>query len=131
MVREDDGSIEVCASVRAGSMQTSVVVSVTSVDGTATGELLFFRDGTTCDCFNILLSVPSDYSSVNQGLTFSQSSSRECVNVSIVNDDELENVEEFKLTLTTGEDRVNLDPNATTVRITDDDGEEIVINTSI
>ena len=71
-------------------------------------------------------SVPSDYSSVSQDLTFSQSSSRECVNVSIVNDDELENEEEFRMTLTTGEDRVNLDPNTTTVRITDDDGEEII-----
>ena len=43
--------------------------------------------------------------------------------MSIVNDDELENEEEFSLTLTTGEDRVNLDPNSTTIRITDDDGE--------
>ena len=42
--------------------------------------------------------------------------------MSIVNDDELENEEEFSLTLTTGEDRVNLDPNTTTIRITDDDG---------
>ena len=48
--------------------------------------------------------------------------------MSIVNDNELENEEEFSLTLTTGEDRVNLDPNSTTIRITDDDGEEIVIN---
>ena len=47
------------------------------------------------------------------------------MNVSIVNDDELENEEEFSLTLTTGEDRVNLDPNTTTIRITDDDGEAI------
>ena len=42
--------------------------------------------------------------------------------MSIVNDDELENEEEFSLTLTTGEDRVNLDPNTTTIRIRDDDG---------
>ena len=46
--------------------------------------------------------------------------------MSIVNDDELENEEEFRLTLATGKDRVNLDPNTTTVRITDDDGEEII-----
>ena len=70
------------------------------------------------------ISVPSDYFSVRQGLTFSQSSSRECVNVSIVNDDELENEEEFRLILTTGEDRVNLDPSSTSIRVTDDDGEE-------
>ena len=43
--------------------------------------------------------------------------------MSIVNDNELENEEEFRLTLTTGEDRVNLDPSSATIRITDDDGE--------
>ena len=51
------------------------------------------------------------------------------MNVSIVNNNELENVEEFSLNLTTGEDRVNLDPYTTTILITDDDGEEIVIHT--
>ena len=71
-------------------------------------------------------SVPGDYFSVSQDLTFSQSSSRECVNVSIVNDDELENEEEFSLTLTTGEDRVNLDPDSSTILITDDDGKKIM-----
>ena len=71
----------------------------------------------------ILFTAPDDYVSTSSDLTFSQSSSRECVNVSIVNDDELENEEEFRLTLTTGEDKVNLIPDSTTVRITDDDGE--------
>ena len=71
-------------------------------------------------------SVPGDYSSVSQDLTFSQSSSRECLNVSIVNDAELENEEEFSLTLTTGEDRVNLDPDSSTILITDDDGKKIM-----
>ena len=70
-------------------------------------------------------SVPSDYSSVSQDLTFSQSSSLECVNVSIVNDNKMEDEEEFSLTLTTTKARVNLDPNTTTIRIADDDGEEI------
>ena len=83
------------------------------------------KDWKTGDLFNIIFSVPGDYTSVSQDLTFSQSSSRECVNVSIENDNELENEEEFSLTLTTGEDRVNLDPNTTIIRITDDDGEEI------
>ena len=51
------------------------------------------------------------------------------LSVSIVNDNELDNEEEFSLTLTTGEDSVNLDPYTTTIRIADDNGEEILINT--
>ena len=47
---------------------------------------------------------------------------RECVEVEIVNDEELENVEEFMMILTTVEERVNLDPDESTVRIVDNDG---------
>ena len=45
MVGEDNGYIEVCASVRAGSLQASAVVTVASVDGTATGEFVWPRIG--------------------------------------------------------------------------------------
>ena len=45
MVREDNGFIEVCASVRAGSLQAFAVVSVASIDGTATGEFVWTRIG--------------------------------------------------------------------------------------
>ena len=46
--------------------------------------------------------------------------------MSILNDDELESEEEFSLTLTTMENRVRLDPDSTTIRITDDDGKAMV-----
>ena len=45
MVGEDNGYIEVCASLRAGSLQASAVVTVATVDGTATGEFVWPRIG--------------------------------------------------------------------------------------
>ena len=45
MVGEDNGYIEVCASLRAGSLQASAVVTVVSVDGIATGEFVWPRIG--------------------------------------------------------------------------------------
>ena len=71
----------------------------------------------------LLCSAPDDYTSVSQDLTFQPGSDRQCVEVAIVNDDELENEEQFTVTITTEEDRVTLEPDSTTVTITDDDGE--------
>ena len=71
----------------------------------------------------LLCSAPDDYTAVSQVLTFQPGSDRQCVEVAIVNDDELENEEQFTVTITTDEDRVTLEPDSTTVTITDDDGE--------
>jgi len=60
---------------------------------------------------------------VSQDLTFQPGSDRQCVEVEIENDDELENEEQFTVTITTEEERVTLEPDSTTVAITDDDGE--------
>jgi len=39
-VREDSDTVEVCAIVLEGSLETSVVTSVESVDGSATGNCM-------------------------------------------------------------------------------------------
>ena len=61
-------------------------------------------------------------------MTFQPDAKRQCVKVPIVNDDDLENEERFTLSITTVNDRVNIEPDTTTVVITDDDGEPIGIN---
>ena len=76
----------------------------------------------------LYFSVNSDYQSVNQDVTFQPDAKRQCVKVPIVNDDDLENEERFTLSITTVNDRVNIEPDTTTVVITDDDGEPIGIN---
>ena len=62
MVREDNRYIEVCASVRSGSMQTSAVVSVASTDGTARGKFVFHKSLITRNSFNkffqFLVTIP-------------------------------------------------------------------------
>ena len=40
-VGEDGGSIEVCAAIRNGTLQTSVVVTMATVDDTAVGAYIF------------------------------------------------------------------------------------------
>ena len=40
-VGEDGGSIEVCAAIRAGTLQTSAVVTMATVDDTAVGAYVF------------------------------------------------------------------------------------------
>ena len=76
----------------------------------------------------LYFSVNSDYQSVSQDVTFQPDAKRQCVKVPIVNDDDLENEERFTLSITTVNDRVNIEPDTTTVVITDDDGEPIGIN---
>ena len=69
--------------------------------------------------------MSSDYQRVSEDVTFQPNVTRQCVKVPIVNDDDLENEEQFTLTLTTVSDRVKTKPDTTTVVITDDDGEPI------
>ena len=49
----------------------------------------------------LCFAAPDDYLSVSELLTFQSGSERQCVEVDIVNDDELENEEQFTLTTPT------------------------------
>ena len=68
------------------------------------------------------LTDPDDYEAVNSGLTFDSTRARACVTIVIQDDDLLENTEEFRLSLTTDEDQVILEPVDAIVSITDTDG---------
>ena len=69
-----------------------------------------------------LFSGGSDYIENNAQLIFSPGMTRQCFNVSIINDESFENVEEFFVNLTTTDPLVLLSPVFTTVAIMDDDG---------
>ena len=65
-----------------------------------------------------------DYIAANGEFTFSSSSSnQQCVNITIVDDNVLESLETFSVTIDTSVDRVVLEPNTTVVEIVDNDGE--------
>ena len=66
-------------------------------------------------------SAPGDYDAVLEVLIFSASVNRICRNVSSVEDDILEEDEDFTLTLNTTDSSVNLNPDEAIVTISDDD----------
>ena len=68
------------------------------------------------------LSAPDDYESVLEELTFSAGLERQCVDVTIQDDDIAEGLEDFTAGLNTSVDRVILDPDVATVNIADNDG---------
>ena len=78
----------------------------------------------------VLLSspAPGDYDAITEVLIFSASVTRICRNVSSVEDDILEEDEDFTLTLTTTDGSVNLNPDEANVTIIDDDGMLIAHN---
>ena len=62
-----------------------------------------------------------DYNPVLETLTFSQTTTRLCTDVTVNNDNVLEGEEDFNLILTTDDTMVALDPDMATVRINDTD----------
>ena len=75
-----------------------------------------------CNCDTITTSGDVDYVSTSVTLTFDESSTRACSDISITPDDIYEGDETFSVTLTTGDGDVTLEPDSGVVTITDDDG---------
>jgi len=75
-----------------------------------------------CNCDTITTSGDVDYVSTSVTLTFDESSTRVCGDISITPDDIYEDDETFSVTLTTGDGDVTLEPDSGVVTITDEDG---------
>ena len=72
----------------------------------------------------ILLSDASDYLALSQDVMFLAGTTQECVSIPIVEDNVLEDMESFSVSVTVPADRarvVLLDIDAATINITDDD----------
>lgn len=79
-------------------------------------------------CMLISHSANVDYDSIMETLMFDSSTSRQCEDIPITDDDILENDEQFTVTLTTSDDGVELDPERGTVVIEDSTGTYIHIH---
>ena len=103
---ENGGSIEVCAEIIVGEIDTDVVVNIRTSDNTAVAG--------------------SDYTAMlNVPLTFEAPNTLACVSISIDNDQVYEDFEEFLGTLTSTDPvRVTISParRTTKIRINDNDG---------
>ena len=66
--------------------------------------------------------VGTDYVDQSVTLTFTPQMTRQCFNVSIINDDNYELAEAFFVNITTAEDFVDLSPMFTVMTIIDDEG---------
>jgi len=121
---EDGGSVEVCAVVVEGVLERSAEVSISTVDGSATGQLVFcpFPILSGMSKYWSSLSGGEDYTSITTVLTFDGSNTRGCSDVPITDDNIYEDDETFSVTLTTEDGDVTLEPDSGVVIITDEDG---------
>ena len=65
--------------------------------------------------------IATDYTSVAMDLTFNADNTNQTVMIPIVGDNVVEGTESFTVSLTTGDNAINLSPQTTTVTIQDDD----------
>ena len=106
-VIEPDGIVTLTASVLSGMLARPVQVSFLTTDGTATS------------------SSPEDYVAVsNLVLEFDAATLSRQINISILNDDILENAEVFYGNLSTSDGAVQLNPAAATVNIMEAPGDD-------
>ena len=133
-VSEGEGVVEVCVIVSRPNrnlicpISFPFDVSLSTEDGSAG---IRHCSAVCLHDYNTTFSTvaPIDYLGLSTILMFVTCGTQQCVNVVIVDDDVLENVESFDVTLerTPGLDsRITLDPVDTVVEITDDDGEYVV-----
>ena len=109
-VDEDSGEVEVCVALTAGEIDgvTGVVqLSTQSVTASESGER--FRRSSFTSSVTVLLLLPctADYTALDIQLTF-EVVSRQCVNVSITDDDITEPEETFSVTLVPVSDFVTI-----------------------
>ena len=134
-VMEDVGRVEVCVAVfTPNSMFPCPIafpfaVRLTTGDITA-GEIKNFLQNQWCICNGCMYTVsPMDYEAVSQVVNFAACETRQCVNVTIVDDFVDEPIESFSVTLerTPGLDmRIRLDPVDGVVEIDDNDGKRFL-----
>ena len=124
---ETDSTVSRSVSVSAQGSTTlarDVVVTVWTMDGTATGGALIHRH---CTCVIHVLSffppAPSDYTTVSMDLTFNAGNTNQTVMIPITGDTMVESTESFTVSLVSADSAVILNSSTTTVTIKDDDSE--------
>ena len=141
---EGNGSVEVCVQVKSGTPQNPLNLSLTTVDGDATGEQFYMQRAVSITIpllqgskhklqhiqhalqLNSVYSIiaVADYTNTTAELKFGPRM-RKCVQIPVINDMVPEAPEHFsiKLAMATPLPGIVLTPDIATVVINDDDGE--------
>ena len=123
-VAEERGTVQVCATLTTPvSIGADVTVTLTTSDDTGT---MLKHSTVHSQCAYLAAIAGSDYVSVSMDVVFPAGTSNggmQCIDVTIIDDIEMEGDETFTVTLTTSSSTVNLVNAVTTITITDNDGE--------
>ena len=102
-VNEGDGSIEVCAVLTSGSLERTVIFTLSTGDDSATST------------------DPVDFSAVAVELQFDETTSRTCADIPITDDNRVEPAENFTVEISSSDPDVHFAPPISTVTIIDND----------
>ena len=131
---ETDSTVSRSVSVSVQGSTTlarDVVVTVQTMDGTATGGgLIYIYSCVYTDIvhvsfmfYHFLPPASSDYTTVSMELTFNAGTTNQTVMIPITGDTVEEGTESFTVSLVSADSAVILNPSTTTVTIEDDDSE--------
>ena len=127
-VTEGAGSVDVTVAVQ-GSLGRNVVVTLSTVDGTATGGCSYYYTLVTVVYHStplFLSPAPGDYTAItNMQLTFNASMMSQTVMITIADGAVVEGPETFSVTLETSDTAVMLDPMTAAVNIREDNDSKL------
>ena len=120
--QEEEGRmVEVCAVIRNGSLERSILVQIFTEDISAEGSRTHTQNLKLYHFF-LIPTEPNDYQAINSELVFDSDNERQCISISLENDGVLENIEELQVSLTSDEEAVILEPDKAVISILDTDG---------
>ena len=127
-VAEDAGSVSVTVAAQ-GSLVRDVVVTLSTMDGTAVGGCLHASDSSIPLYAPLFLSAaPGDYTPITSlELTFSNTMPSQTVPITIADGDVVEGLETFTVTLASPDTAVAINPMTATVDILDEDSKLIYL----
>ena len=123
-VNESAGQEDVCFRVRQRTLERSITVTVRTQDGQETCKPVVISHRLFSD--TTVPTAPGDYNSGTRTFTLNPQRLQDCYTVMPVNDNILENDEDFTMVLSTTEMRVIINPALATVTIIDDDSEYLI-----
>ena len=127
-VSEDAGSVSITLSVQMGAQDRDVVVTLSSINGTALCKFLKELKSTVAASMLILHSLISsaeeDYTPVSTNVTFNASTSTHTVNIPILDNEIVAGSTIFNVSLTSADPAAILNPASAGITIEDDDSEK-------